>query len=141
MSGQLIKNYGRLWARNLKNFQHLNGRVGVYVLCDGSMPVYIGQSNDLGTRMRRHNRSKTKRLFWDHFSWFSITKPEFLDDIEALMVGMLPCYLRILNKECPKFANPKARLLRRDKTDQVVHPPREFPKLAPQSRRKARKSR
>ena len=139
MKEQLIRNYGRLWARNKDNFNRLPKQTGVYVLCDGSMPVYIGQTINLSKRMFQHNRSKTKKLFWDHFSWFAVERPEFLDDIEALMVGMLPCYLRILNSQCPKFTNPKARLMRRDKTNENVVPPREFPKFAPKKHKKRKK--
>jgi GIY-YIG catalytic domain-containing protein len=139
MSGKRVSNYGSLWARNIENFKHLNKRSGVYVLCDGSMPVYIGQANDLGKRMRTHNRSKTKRLYWDHFSWFAIAKLDYLDDVEALMIGMLPCYLRILNSQCPRFANPKARLMRIKKTNQEVKPPREFPRLAPKKKPKRKR--
>ncbi len=136
---QLIRNYGRLWARNTDNFNRLSKRSGVYVLCDGSMPVYIGQTKDLCIRMFDHHHSKTKLKFWDHFSWFTVEKPEFLDDIEALMVGMLPCYLRILNSQCPNFVNPKARLMRRDETEEKVTPPREFPKFAPKKYKKRKK--
>ncbi len=43
---QLVSSYGSLWARNRENISRLRamGKLyGVYVLCDGSMPVYIGR--------------------------------------------------------------------------------------------------
>ena len=43
---QLVGSYGSLWARNKENIRRLReiGKLyGVYVLCDGSMPVYIGR--------------------------------------------------------------------------------------------------
>jgi hypothetical protein len=100
MRGQLVSQYGTLWARNSKNLTALRrlGKLsGVYVLCDGSMPVYIGKGR-LARRIRGHVRSKRRGQHWDHFSWFEIKDPHFTDDIEALLLRLLPHYLRSLNR-------------------------------------------
>ena len=45
----LVKEYGEMWPRNDSNIQIVPGSAdggqGVYVLYDGSMPVYIGKGN------------------------------------------------------------------------------------------------
>jgi hypothetical protein len=45
----LVKEYGEIWARNDINIKSIpgskEGGQGVYVLYDGSMPVYIGKGN------------------------------------------------------------------------------------------------
>ena len=46
VSKPLVSTYGSLWARNSDNIKQLRalGRLfGIYVLYDGSMPVYIGR--------------------------------------------------------------------------------------------------
>src|SRR5260370_25084865 len=71
----LVSKYGTIWARNRQNIRRLRaeGRLwGVYVLCDGSMPVYIGRGR-LAPRIDRHQRSKSRGPFLDHFSWDAIS--------------------------------------------------------------------
>jgi hypothetical protein len=108
VSSPLVIKYGSLWARNRENLKRLRveGRLfGVYVLCDGSMPVYIGRGR-LWRRITRHRASKSrKRHFWDHFSWYAVPDRRFETDIEALLLRMLPFYLRSLNKQQSRFAN------------------------------------
>jgi hypothetical protein len=123
----LIATHGPLWARNAANLKELraierrSGKLyGVYVLCDGSMPVYIGRGR-IRTRLRGHRRSKSRGQFWDHFSWFAVSDRRFEADLEALLLRMLPSYLRILNKQRTKFAthnpvvdkNPVADVIKR----------------------------
>ena len=61
MNDALITAYGDQWARNKKNIEALRRRGkfwGVYVLCDGSMPIYIGRGriarniSEVGQRAR-----------------------------------------------------------------------------------------
>ena len=100
----LIRMHGPLWARNSDNIKHLREQekkhgpfTGVYVLCDGSMPVYIGRGRLL-PRLIRHKRSTTRGQVWDHFSLFAVADPHCEADLEALLLRMLPFYLRSLNK-------------------------------------------
>jgi len=91
---QLVSTHGLVWARNKDNIRRLReaGRLyGVYVLCDGSMPVYIGRGK-LSARISRHQRSKSRGQFWDHFSWYAIPNRRFEADVEALWLRMLPFY-------------------------------------------------
>ena len=137
MNGQLIKNYGRLWARNGKNIARLlslGNPVGVYILCDGSTPVYVGKG-EIYDRIHAHNRSDSKNTYWDHFSWFSITQSKLVADVEALIIRMLPFYLRSLNRQRPMFANKHARTEDAGKGGKYVDPPRKFPRFAPKQKK------
>ena len=96
----LIKAYGRMWARNPKNLQlvaNLEG-TGVYILYDGSLPVYVGMGN-IYSRVSQARRSKHRGQMWDHFSWYLPCEPKFTREIEALLLKMLPIPLRILNRQ------------------------------------------
>ena len=46
---QIVNRYGTMWARNVKNIKwiwaHTRGWQGVYILYDGSMPVYVGKGH------------------------------------------------------------------------------------------------
>src|SRR4030042_5797036 len=100
MKGQLVSKYGSLWARNSCNLEMLRkqGKLsGIYVLCDGSMPVYIGRGG-LFNRISSHAASRKRGQFWDHFSWFLLSSTDFNRDTEALLLRMLPFYLRSLNR-------------------------------------------
>ena len=106
----LVSKYGTIWARNRENIQRLQaeGKLwGVYVLCDGSMPVYIGRGR-LARRIDRHQRSKSRGQFWDHFSWYAIPDRRLEADVEALLLRMLPFYLRSLNKQRTRFAGAES---------------------------------
>src|SRR5215813_3162507 len=107
---QLVSTHGLVWARNKDNIRRLReaGRLyGVYVLCDGSMPVYIGRGK-LSARISRHRRSKSRGQFWDHFSWYAIPDRRFEADVEALLLRMLPFYLRSLNKQRTRFTDGRS---------------------------------
>jgi hypothetical protein len=109
MNKQLVSSYETLWARNKQNIRQLRtaGKLwGVYVLCDGSMPVYIGRGR-LASRITRHQRSKSRGQFWDHFSWYAISDRRFEADVEALLLRMLPFYLRSLNKQRTRFVDAR----------------------------------
>jgi hypothetical protein len=72
---QIVTRYGTMWARNLKHLERIEheGR-GVYVLFDGSMPMYIGKGK-IGDRVLEAHKSKRRGQLWDHFSWYAIKKP------------------------------------------------------------------
>jgi hypothetical protein len=102
----LVGDYGEMWARNTANINLIpgskEGGQGVYVLYDGSMPVYIGKGN-IRSRIRKARSSTTRGPFWDYFSWYTVLDSELQHDIEAFLLRRLPWYLRGLNKQRGKF--------------------------------------
>jgi hypothetical protein len=110
----LVKTYGHMWARNSENIELVakQKREGVYILYDGSMPVYVGMGN-ISSRLIKARRSKRRGQMWDHFSWYIPCEPALIRDIEALLLRMLPVPLRILNRQkgklrdADKVAQPK----------------------------------
>jgi len=106
----MIRQWGSLWARNQDNLGHLvrsvrRGSTGVYVLFNGSAPVYVGKGH-IRSRIKTHARS-TKRAFWDHFTWFVINESRCEHDLEALLINTLPFYLRIFTRQDAKFPHRK----------------------------------
>lgn len=102
----LIQRYGEMWARNDKTIGKIPGKrdengQGVYVLYDGSMPVYIGKGY-LHSRINKARKGRKGDL-WDYFSWYSISDESHRHDIEALLLRRLPWYLRALNQQSGKF--------------------------------------
>jgi len=106
---RLVCEFGEMWARNLSNVKRIpgakspQGGQGVYILYDGSMPVYVGKGN-IKSRIRQARRSKTRGPFWDHFSWYVLTDAKMIHDTEVLILRMLPSYLRSLTKQKGKFS-------------------------------------
>ena len=103
-----------LWARNDKNISALktrNGRpFGVYVLCDGSMPIYVGKGDIYKRVLKRHRKRSSKSKFWDHFRWFQIDSAGARAEVEALLLTILPFYLRSMNKQTASLSEKnKAR--------------------------------
>jgi hypothetical protein len=104
-----VKMYGKMWARNeenldaLKDLGHLEG---VYVLHDGSMPVYVGRGV-IWRRISSHERSHTRGQYWDYFSWFAINSKSNEKDVEAILLRILPYYLRVLNNQRANFQTAK----------------------------------
>jgi len=72
---QIITKYGTMWARNSENIKAIPGvragGVGVYILFDGSMPVYVGKGN-IKHRIIDARRSKRRGQLWDRFSWYAV---------------------------------------------------------------------
>ena len=101
----LVRSYGRMWARNDKNIGLVERQkgMGVYILYDGSLPVYVGMG-DIAFRLRKAKKSKRRGEMWDHFSWYIPCSPELTRDIEALLLKMLPAPLCILNRQKGKLA-------------------------------------
>ena len=125
---KLVRKYGTRWARNKKNLARLRQErdlSGVYVLYDGSTPVYIGRGK-IASRIRQAQRSKRRGQFWDHFSWYSIAK-RLEAEVEALLLTMLPFYLRSLNKQRARFGGVKPTR-QVDSTADPIKPPSLGPK-------------
>lgn len=116
----LIKEYGEMLARNPENIKLIprshQGGQGVYVLYSGWMPVYIGKGN-IRSRINDARRSKPRGKMWDHFSWYVPRNSGLTRDIEALLLRMLPIYLRILTHQVGKFT--RAREVPQPKENQV----------------------
>jgi len=109
---RLVRKFGEMWARNLENINQIphpkQGGTGVYILYDGSMPVYVGRGH-IRHRIDGARRSKTRGQLWDHFSWYVIKNPEAIHDTEALFLRMLPPYLRSLTKQIGHFVSAVER--------------------------------
>jgi hypothetical protein len=107
---QIVTAYGTKWARNTKNIGAVpgvgSGGVGVYILFDGSMPVYVGKGH-IRHRITDARRSKRKRQLWDRFSWYALKDPRMMHDIEVLILRLLPPYLRALTRQEGKFLKAK----------------------------------
>ena len=86
---RIVTEYGTMWARNEANIARIpsarNGGRGVYVLFDGSMPMYVGKG-DIRDRILGASTSKRRGELWDHFSWYAIKNAAMTHDIEALML-------------------------------------------------------
>ncbi len=114
----LIYARGEMWPRNDDAVNAVPaskvGGKGIYILYDGSIPVYVGKGN-IRRRIRNARRSKRRGQSWNHFSWYKIPNPKHQHDIEALLLRMLPPYLRILNRQRAKFLNAKKYSLPKNK--------------------------
>jgi len=105
---ELIKQFGERWARNAENIRdkrmpgRSKGGQGVYVLYDGSTPVYIGKGN-IRQRLREADKDKRRRNSWDRFSWYVIKDKSLIHDVEVLLIRILPLYLRYLTRQRGHF--------------------------------------
>lgn len=97
-----VEAHGELWPRNEQSFKALRkdarNPVGVYVLRDGTMPLYIGEGH-IASRIKRHHKSGSRGGYWDYFSWYAIPNKKHRKEIESLLLRLLPYYLRSLNKQ------------------------------------------
>lgn len=118
----LIKEYGEMWARNDKNIAAVakKERAGVYVLYDGSMPVYIGKGTNINHRLSRAKRSPHRGEFWDHFSWYVIPDANLRHDVEALFLRTLPWYVRALTRQSGKFKDRKKSEVQTSETPEPI---------------------
>src|SRR5712664_3122160 len=105
----LIHQFGEMWARTPKNIKNImaalkNGKClqGVYILYDGSTPVYIGKGN-IRARLIDADKDKRRKDSWDHFSWYVIKNKSLIHDVEVLLIRMLPIYLRHLTRQRGHF--------------------------------------
>ncbi|MGB6546051.1 MAG: hypothetical protein WBE97_10555 [Candidatus Acidiferrales bacterium] len=107
---QVVTKYGTMWRRNSKNIARLptskqDGGKGVYILFDGSMPVYVGKGN-IKQRVSSARRGRRKQ-FWDRFSWYALKDQRTMHDIEVLVLRMLPRYFRALTENNGYFVDAK----------------------------------
>jgi len=95
-----------MWARNKTNINKIppskSGGCGVYVLFDGSLPMYVGKGN-IRSRIRSAARSDHRGQGWDRFSWFVVADKRLMHDLETLMLQILPPPLRSLTRQSGKF--------------------------------------
>jgi hypothetical protein len=109
---QLIHSFGEMWARNSENIELIpgskspKGGQGIYILYDGSLPVYVGKGY-IKDRISKARGSKSRGPFWDHFSWYVLRNTTLVHDAEVLILRMLPPYLRSLTKQKGRFNDVK----------------------------------
>ena len=104
---RLMKCCGEMWARNAKNIKDVPARTkggqGVYILYDGSTPVYVGKGNIQSRLRKANNKSKRRGNAWDYFSWYILKDPDLIHDVEVLLLRILPPYLRYMTRQGGKF--------------------------------------
>ncbi len=122
----LISARGEMWPRNDDAINAIprskEGGTGIYILYDGSTPVYVGKGN-IQWRIQDARRSARRGQSWDHFSWYKILDPKHQHDIEALLLRMLPPYLRILNRQRGEFLHAKRHARPKDKYSEPIKRP------------------
>jgi hypothetical protein len=114
----MIRKRGEMWARNKDTSEAIPGSSeggrGIYILFDGSTPVYVGRGN-IRQRIRKARASERRGERWDHFSWYVVPNHKNQQELEALLLRMLPPFLRILNRQrgrllhAKKYPTPKNR--------------------------------
>jgi len=130
----LVGKHGFSWPRNSKNLAQIRkllmGKKGVYVLCHGAMPMYVGKGK-IASRVRGHaKKGSTKSKHWDHFSWFVINGG-FQDELEVVLLRTLPFYVRSLNRQTGSLGK-KNRFKPEDGTPDCIP----LPKLPHKKRKK-----
>jgi hypothetical protein len=119
----IVDQYGLMWARNKENLKELprrkKGGEGVYLLYDGSMPVYAGRGG-FRNRIKMATTSIKRAQMWDHFSWFSVKDRRKHHDLEMLMLQILPPMLRSANRQNGKFAGPQKQVIQALKVPEVI---------------------
>jgi hypothetical protein len=130
---KIVGLYGLHWPRNRANIQQLKAllgkQTGLYVLANGSMPLYIGKGI-VALRIENHARpGKRKSAYWNYFSWFEVLKPADEGELECLLLQTLPFFVRSLNKQTGSLGKDNRRKPN-DKQPIVV----EFPKLPPKKK-------
>lgn len=126
----LIKQFGERWARNPENIKDKRmpgkrkGGQGVYVLYDGSTPVYIGKGN-IRQRLRDADKSGRRGESWNHFSWYVIKDKKLIHDVEVLLIRMLPLYLRYLTRQRGHFQDVRSTDQKTtNRTPKYIAPPK-----------------
>jgi hypothetical protein len=105
---RIVRRYGTMWARNDANIAKIEKvGFGVYVLFDGSMPMYVGKG-EIADRIRAASKSDRRKNMWDHFSWYSFKNARLMHDIEVLMLRILPPNLRSLTRQGGNFVRRHA---------------------------------
>jgi hypothetical protein len=125
---ELIKEFGELWARNPVNIEDVpgssDGGQGVYILYDGSTPVYVGKGN-IRQRLRKADKSGRRGKSWNHFSWYIIKDKSLIHDTEVLLIRILPLYLRYLTRQRGHFKGVRPTYQKiANRTPKYVAPPK-----------------
>ena len=124
----LIDQFGERWSRNTENIERVPGKSkggqGVYVLYDGSTPVYIGKGN-IRQRLRAADKSDRRGECWDRFSWYVIADKNLIHDVEVLLIRVLPLYLRYLTRQRGHFLAARSTKTA-NKTLRYIAPPKFF---------------
>ena len=102
----IVSRFGKRWARNAENIAKVPHTTGIYILFDGSMPLYVGKGN-LRDRIDDARKSERRGQLWDRFSWFALRDSKMAHDLESLMLKMLPRPLRALNRQSGHFMEVK----------------------------------
>lgn len=114
---EIVTQYGTMWARNPANINQIPaGSNGVYILFDGSMPVYVGKGG-IKSRIRKARRSKRRGQLWDRFSWYALADPRMMHDIEVLLLRVLPPYLRALTRQDGHFLKVRHGMTQHNKKE------------------------
>jgi hypothetical protein len=124
----LIKQFGEMWARNPANIEDVpgssQGGQGVYVLYDGSTPVYVGKGN-IRRRLRSADKSGRRGNSWNHFSWYVIKDQNLIHDTEVLLIRILPLYLRYLTRQLGHFKGVRSTDQKAvNRTPKYIAPPK-----------------
>lgn len=121
----LISECGEMWPRNDDNIGRVprknDGGKGVYILFDGSTPVYVGRGN-LHNRISKAKKSTRRGNSWDHFSWYVMPQKQYEFEIEALLLRMLPSHLRMLNQQRGKLPGLEPSKFENESVDPIVRP-------------------
>ncbi len=85
---KLFKHYSE--GKSVKEIQNVLGTkskgVGIYALYKGEELVYVGiTGTSLRGRLKGHLKDRLEGK-WDNFSWYQIRYPEFLKDVETLIL-------------------------------------------------------
>src|SRR3972149_44710 len=131
----LVNQFGEMWARNPENIENVPGSSaggqGVYILYDGSTPVYVGKGN-IRQRLRAAHNSGRRGNCWDHFSWYVLKDKDLIHDVEVLLIRTLPFFLRHLTRQRGHFKGVRST----DTSNRVV-----MPIVRPNLMRSSRRSR
>src|SRR5579863_9755707 len=121
----LITHRGEMWARNPTNINEVlrssEGGRGIYILFDGSTPVYVGRGN-IQTRIGKARVSRSRGQSWDHFSWYVVSDEANCQELEALLLRMLPPFLRMLNRQRGKLKAAKKHTEQDPKAEPIKRP-------------------
>ena len=86
------------------------------------MPVYVGRGV-IWNRIARHTRSKSRSQYWDYFSWFETNSESSEGDAEALLLRILPYYLRVLNNQRASFQQGE-KIAQKDEQTELIKKPK-----------------
>src|SRR5713101_6983607 len=125
---QVVAHYGTMWARNTDNIGRVPlskepGGKGIYILFDGSMPLYVGKGN-ISARLKSARRSKRRGQLWDSFNWYGLADPKMMHDSEVLTLRMFPRCLRSLTQQDGHFVEAEKATQGNRTADLVTRKPR-----------------